>query len=90
MTSFESIKGVLNYRRSTVPPYRDIRDRPTWELLDTLYWDNRTNPDIFADMDPANSGLEYIKFPDHVRPIPQAHVTDRLGGESLLRRDPRH
>jgi hypothetical protein len=60
MTSFESIKGVLNYRRSTVPPYRDIRDRPTWELLDTLYWDNRTDPDIFADMDPANSGLEYI------------------------------
>lgn len=58
MSGFDSTKGVLNYRRSTVPAYRDIRDRPTWELLDTLYWDNRIAP-IFP-MDPANSGLEYI------------------------------
>jgi hypothetical protein len=58
MSGFESSRAVLEYRRKTVPPYRDIRDRPTWELLDTLYWDNRINPDGFVD--PANSGLEYI------------------------------
>jgi hypothetical protein len=57
MSGFSGIKGVLDFRRSTVPQYRDIRDRPTWELLDTLYWDNRISPD---NMDPANSDLEYI------------------------------
>jgi hypothetical protein len=59
MSGFESIKGVLNYRRSTVPAYRDIRDRPTWELLDTLYWDNRTDP-LLTDSPDANRPLELI------------------------------
>jgi len=40
MSSYFEKSQVLTYRRSTVPLYRDIRDRPTWELLDVLYWSN--------------------------------------------------
>jgi hypothetical protein len=57
MSGYTNIKGVLNYRRNTVPAFRDIRDRPTWELLDILYWDNRTDP---ALSDPINRPLEII------------------------------
>jgi len=37
---FASKKGLLEHRRAVVPPYRDIRDRPTWELLDVLILEN--------------------------------------------------
>lgn len=40
MSSFYERSQVLTYRRSTTPQYRDIRDRPTWELLDVVYWSN--------------------------------------------------
>lgn len=59
MSGYTNIKGVLDYRRSTVPAYRDIRDRPTWELLDTFYWDNRTDPSEI-DISGANRPLEII------------------------------
>jgi hypothetical protein len=57
MSGFGTVKGVLDYRRNTVPAYRDIRDRPTWELLDVLYWDNRTDP---AVTDEVNRPLEIL------------------------------
>lgn len=59
MSGFDSVRGVLNFRRNTVPAYRDIRDRPTWELLDILYWDNRTDPSL-TDQDSPNRPLEII------------------------------
>ena len=59
MSGYENIKGVLNFRRNTVPAYRDIRDRPTWELLDVLYWDNRTDPGL-TDPTTPNRPLEII------------------------------
>ena len=40
MSSFSERSQTLTFRRSTVPQYRDIRDRPTWELLDVVYWSN--------------------------------------------------
>jgi hypothetical protein len=37
---FDTKKAVLDHRRAVVPTYRDIRDRPTWELLDVLILEN--------------------------------------------------
>lgn len=38
--AFDVKKAVLDHRRAVVPAYRDLRDRPTWELLDVLYLSN--------------------------------------------------
>jgi hypothetical protein len=35
-------KGLLDNRRSTIPFYRDIRDRSTWELIDVMYYNIKT------------------------------------------------
>jgi hypothetical protein len=53
MSSYFERSSTLAFRRATVPQYRDIRDRPTWELLDTLYWSND-----FVD-DPENRQFEF-------------------------------
>jgi hypothetical protein len=54
MSQYDLIRGNIEFRRKTTPPYRDIRDRPTWELLDVLYWNN----DFIAPIDPANREME--------------------------------
>jgi hypothetical protein len=54
MSQFELTKGIIEYRRKTTPPYRDIRDRTTWELLDVLWWNN----DFLFPIDPANREME--------------------------------
>lgn len=37
MSSYALKSAIIKYRRSTAPTFRDIRDRPTWELLDRMY-----------------------------------------------------
>ena len=37
MSSYAQKSAIIKYRRSTAPTFRDIRDRPTWELLDRMY-----------------------------------------------------
>jgi hypothetical protein len=52
MASFFERSKTLAFRRETTPQYRDIRDRPTWELLDVVYWSND------FETDPENSDFE--------------------------------
>jgi hypothetical protein len=44
MCGFFDKSGLLRYRRATTPKFRDIRDRSTWELLDTLYYQIKNPP----------------------------------------------
>lgn len=46
MSDFNLKSALLQFRRNTVPFYRDIRDRPTWELLDTFYYFDSFAPDL--------------------------------------------
>jgi len=50
---FDARSGVLKFKRATIPQYRDIRDRPTWELLDVLYWDNDAETDYGGGIETA-------------------------------------
>ena len=54
MSQYDLIASNIYWRRKTTPPYRDIRDRPTWELLDVLYWNNNFIPPL----DPSNREME--------------------------------
>jgi hypothetical protein len=44
--SFSNRTDLIRFKRSTLPVYRDIRDRPVWEKLDTLYYNLVIDPDI--------------------------------------------
>lgn len=43
MSSWWSRKAAIDNTRATIPFYRDVRDRGTWELIDTMYY-NFTPP----------------------------------------------
>lgn len=65
MSAFEDQAKLLEYRRRTVPRYRDIRDRPTWEVQDTFYWNMLDNsfPNAPADtleFQDTEGGTRYI------------------------------
>lgn len=59
MSQYNLVASNIAWRRKTTPPYRDIRDRPTWELLDVLYWNN----DFIFPLDPANREMEGFNTP---------------------------
>lgn len=54
--SWWSRKATIDNTRATVPFYRDVRDRTTWELIDTMYY-NFTPPIVPPNTASDNFGM---------------------------------
>jgi hypothetical protein len=63
--SYQSRGDLLRLKRSTLPVYRDVRDRPVWEKLDTFYYNLIIDPnliDILSYTVTADFDLLYVVF----------------------------
>lgn len=63
--SFQNRSDLLRLKRQTLPVYRDIRDRPVWELMDVYYYNLIINPDlvdVLALQSTVENDIFYILF----------------------------
>jgi hypothetical protein len=60
---FTARSDLIRVRRSQIPVYRDIRDRPVWQRLDTLYYNVLLTPgdiDILAIEEDETGSVFYV------------------------------
>lgn len=87
MIGFDRSKGLIGYRRAVVPYYRDIRDRPTWELMDTVFYNLELTEEPGSPMDvmefPNPPGIVFMRIMRALRKNPDGSYVTPWDGTKI-------